>query len=233
MKVMPDGDIKLLYQGKIYMSLYRHYIEMLCQSAKFYDYNDDHWVMNPSDERVLGLFAYRYMDTDPLKKLEYPNDRTLFQSDSVKLPIKVVCVNFGALGKHCEGGSTQQRRPSVSDLALSKSQVAENSVYLPVVDESRYRPTAFVMECDYWDRKSDKKRLRNSRQTLFTKDYLIVKHGPLLAYARLKEIWKKNIAVYRQLKKNQTLTELFSEGKFGWQDLKIDFNLLNIDALSA
>ena len=30
MKVMPDGEIKLLYQGKIYMSLYRHYIEMLC-----------------------------------------------------------------------------------------------------------------------------------------------------------------------------------------------------------
>ena len=60
-----------------------------------------------------------------------------------------------------------------------------------------------------------------------------MKHGPLLAYAKLNEIWKKNITVYKELKKNQTITELFSEGRFGWDNLKIDFNLLNIEALSS
>ena len=159
---MPDGDIKNLYLGKIYMSLYRHYIERLCQSAKSYDFDESNWVMNPSDERLLGLFAYRYMENDEIKKLEYPNDKPLFQTDSMKLPIKVVCVNFGAISKQCDG-SSQKRPPVASELALSKSQVSSNSVYLPVLDEPRYRPTAFVLECDYWERKSDKKLLRYSR----------------------------------------------------------------------
>jgi hypothetical protein len=51
-----------------------------------------------------------------------------------------------------------------------------------------FTPTVFVIECDHWE----KLERRQSRSTLFTKDYMVIKHHMHICYAKISDIMRAN-----------------------------------------
>ena len=70
-----------------------------------------------------------------------------------------------------------------------------------------------------------------TRQTLFTRHFLVVKHGMYLAYARLSDVFRRNVVIYRKI--IQEPWPEFLREEFASKSAEVTFELLNMEKLKS
>lgn len=72
--------------------------------------------------------------------------------------------------------------------------------FLSQGERSVYHPTFFLIEYDK-QVKFEREKLKNqTRQILFTKEYLVAKIGNTVLFQKLNVIFRRNLQAYRELK---------------------------------
>ena len=226
-----DGKFLRKYQTIVQERniLFDEYLDNLIDKE---DYEESKWSLCQDDDRLLGLFAFKYDKTSQTSQGEA--ERSDAKLSGPDIPIKIMIVNRGIVKKtKTLDFSTADGLESILNFNVS-GQTGKDDYkrkYLDFCAKSGYLPTLFFIQSDRLTKLKPHKIENQTRQTLFTQNFLVIKHGLQIIYGKLDSIFKVNMAALKELELGKLIDTSFFRKKLESNDMLLYFKTIDLSVL--